>query len=145
MGTRSFIGIEGENGKIKSIFCRLNGFVSHNGKILHSNYNSEYFVQKLINMGDIHYLEENLKSVVSDFDPKKNGINRNKWCNCKPLTHKDQNSYIKYAKSSMAAYLYLFTNNEWMVMGTCEENSDKFERVSDVLKKEKDNDKSIEL
>ena len=56
MATRSTIAIELPNGKIKSVYCHWDGYLSYNGKILQEHYTDAKKVAKLISKGAISSL-----------------------------------------------------------------------------------------
>ena len=59
MGTRSRIGIQMEDGTIRSIYCHWDGYLDHNGRILLESYKTKDKVLELIGLGDISSLDEN--------------------------------------------------------------------------------------
>lgn len=56
MATRSTIAIELPSGKIKSVYCHWDGYLSYNGKILQEHYTDAKKVAKLISKGAISSL-----------------------------------------------------------------------------------------
>ena len=56
MATRSTIAIELPSGKIKSVYCHWDGYLSYNGKILQEHYTDAKKVAKLISNGAISSL-----------------------------------------------------------------------------------------
>ena len=58
MATRSRIAMETENGKVVSIYCHSDGYVSHNGVILQKWYDDSDKVKELISLGDISSLSQ---------------------------------------------------------------------------------------
>ena len=58
MGTRSTITVENDDGTYSSVYCHWDGYLSHNGVILQSHYNSDKLAKKLIKHGDISSLSE---------------------------------------------------------------------------------------
>jgi hypothetical protein len=58
MATRSRIGIELECGQIKSIYCHFDGYLQGVGLMLHEHYQDKTKVEKLIALGDISFLDE---------------------------------------------------------------------------------------
>jgi hypothetical protein len=74
MSTRSRIGIEIEKGKYKHIYCHFDGYPENNGVLLIDNYKDRDKIEKLINLGDISYLAENVEpdpNYEHSFDGKK--------------------------------------------------------------------------
>jgi hypothetical protein len=58
MGTRSVIGVM--HGDVcKAVYCHWDGYLSHNGRILHEHYDSAK-ANHLVALGDISSLEKNI-------------------------------------------------------------------------------------
>lgn len=70
MATRSTIAIELPSGKIKSVYCHWDGYLSYNGKILQAHYTDAKKVAKLISKGAISSLAPEIgrKHKFSDTD-----------------------------------------------------------------------------
>lgn len=70
MATRSTIAIELPSGKIKSVYCHWDGYLSYNGKILQEHYTTAEKVKKLISKGAISVLAPEIgrKHKFSDTD-----------------------------------------------------------------------------
>ncbi len=60
MSTRSHIGLLLEDGRVESIYCHHDGYLSHNGHILDSFYNNVSKVKQLLALGDLSALGEKL-------------------------------------------------------------------------------------
>jgi hypothetical protein len=60
MSTRSTISIQTPEGAIRSIYCHYDGYLSHNGALLHTYYNTQEKVEELIALGDLSSLREKL-------------------------------------------------------------------------------------
>ena len=56
MGTRSTIAIEYADGTVEQIYCHWDGYLSHNGQILHKHYSDPFKLRDLIDMGDMSSL-----------------------------------------------------------------------------------------
>lgn len=79
MSTRSRIGIEIEKGKYKHIYCHFDGYPEYNGGILIDHYKDREKIEKLINLGDISSLAENVDPDPSrphsfDYDKQQEGV-----------------------------------------------------------------------
>lgn len=77
MGTRSRIGIENENGSVTSIYCHWDGYPDYNGKVLQEHYTDREKVEKLIALGSISSLHENVdipEGVEHNFENQAEGI-----------------------------------------------------------------------
>ena len=56
MGTRSTIAIEYADGTVQQIYCHWDGYLSHNGQILHKHYSDPFKLRELIDLGDLSSL-----------------------------------------------------------------------------------------
>lgn len=56
MATYSRIGIINEDGSITSVYCHWDGYPSHNGVILQTNYQDSEKVKMLLSLGDLSSL-----------------------------------------------------------------------------------------
>lgn len=56
MSTRSRIGLQLPNGKIKSIYCHWDGYPEGVGEILRKHYNTREKIEALLELGDISVL-----------------------------------------------------------------------------------------
>ena len=72
MATRSTIAIELPSGKIKSVYCHWDGYLSYNGKILQEHYTDAKKVAKLISKGAISSLGQEIGR-KHDFNTSKEG------------------------------------------------------------------------
>ena len=62
MGTRSTIALEFADGTVEQVYCHWDGYLEHNGKILAEHYSDPFKLQKLINLGGISSLGEEIGS-----------------------------------------------------------------------------------
>ena len=116
MSEGSTIGVKKSDGTIHSIYCSHNSGIDNAGKILLSNYNSEYFVEKLINLGDVLNMENLFKNIKRNYDNSRtNGIKREPWDEVKPHIHQNLNEYMEWSEYYNAEYIYLFDDQQWMV------------------------------
>jgi hypothetical protein len=60
MGTRSTIALEYADGTVDQIYCHWDGYLEHNGAILRNYYMDPFKVQKLMDLGDMSSLAENI-------------------------------------------------------------------------------------
>ena len=76
MATRSTIALEYANGQIDQVYCHWDGYLDHNGKILQSHYTDPFKVQKLMDLGPMSSLRDEVFPDPDDehsFDkPQKN-------------------------------------------------------------------------
>ncbi len=140
MSTNSTISVKIGN-KIKSIYCHWDGYLSHNGKILLENYNSQEQAEKLIKLGDL--------SVLAPSPDKPEGHTYENpvegYCIAYGRDRKEKNTKARTYKDIMEfedkqEYNYYWDGNKWNV----NDGSDKdFELlVVEEIKKD-DDQKSI--
>lgn len=60
MGTRSDIIVHRTDGKWARIYCHWDGYLSYNGRILFDHYKDQKKVEKLVELGDLSSLKENI-------------------------------------------------------------------------------------
>lgn len=66
MSTRCRIGIELPDGKVRSIYCHHDGYLSGVGKMLNDHYQTAEKVEKLMDLGDISSLSETVEATYPD-------------------------------------------------------------------------------
>ena len=77
MGTRSMIAIQNPYSKdVRAVYCHWDGYLEHNGAILHKHYAASSKVNNLIALGDLSSLRRDIgqKHAFSQFelkDPKE--------------------------------------------------------------------------
>lgn len=117
MATRSRIGIELEDGTIKSIYCHWDGYISHNGTILNEDYQDPEKVLALIALGDISSLAPNIEPTGKhDFNKPEEGVT--------VAYHRDRGEKLNiringskqdFFVSDIEEYSYLFTKEgKWI-------------------------------
>lgn len=60
MSTNASVHVKGTDGKIRSIYIHWDGYLSHVGKLLRDNYNTQDLADDLVHMGDCSSLEATL-------------------------------------------------------------------------------------
>ena len=60
MGTRSTIALEYADGTVDQIYCHWDGYLENNGQLLLKHYMDPFKVQKLMDLGDLSSLAENI-------------------------------------------------------------------------------------
>jgi len=114
MATRSRIGIELEDGTVKSIYCHWDGYPEHNGKILNEHYLDRTKVLELIELGNISTLGANVTTTeLHDFNNPQPDVT--------VAYHRDRGeSYTKprinstingFFASDIEEFGYVFTND----------------------------------
>jgi hypothetical protein len=118
MATRSTIAVRLEDGEtIRSVYCHWDGYPDGVGAILREHYTNALKIQKLLDIGDISSLREDIgeqhdfasSSDVTTFygrDRGETGINAR--------THADENEWLGYRKGNGCEYGYLW-NGAWWV------------------------------
>lgn len=149
MSTRSRIGILKENGSIESIYCHLDGYPEWVGKKLYRYYNNPERIKKLINLGDISHLENNLepnpemehkfghdteqKNVVVAYHRDRN----EDWKFVKPLLSKDIKEFEKFCLDSDQEFAYLYDEKNskflWSKIPWSSDDKMEFSNLEDKL------------
>jgi hypothetical protein len=82
MGTRSRIGVM-HGDKVKSIYCHWDGYLEHNGRILHESYDSAK-ANQLVALGDMSSLQADIgeKHAFSKHDVPgiETRVHNDEWC-----------------------------------------------------------------
>lgn len=60
MATRSMIGKLNDNGTVTAIYCHWDGYLEHNGKLLVENYTDSNKIDKLMELGDLSSLGDEI-------------------------------------------------------------------------------------
>lgn len=77
MSTRSYIGIELDDGRIMGSYCHSDGYLTYNGAMLLDHYSDRAKVEKLISFGDMTALNENIDPFPGcehNFDHRQEGV-----------------------------------------------------------------------
>jgi hypothetical protein len=120
MSTRSRLGIVNDDGTITSIYVHYDGYLDHHGPILLESYNTRERVLKLMRLGDLSVLRNNIGEKHS-FDDDYDIADKNKWCTAYGRDRHEEGveaAMFKDVKSFQQAfeeYNYLFLNNVWFV------------------------------
>lgn len=135
MSTRSRIGIQLENGKVESIYCHFDGYVTGGvGETLVNHYTDIDKIKKMIFLGDMSCLNKSIEcpdghsyetpisgySIFYGRDRGETGIDS--------VTH-DADIWPDYGQD----YEYLFKDGKWFVRYDSE-----FESVTEILESEKE-------
>lgn len=116
MATRSRIGIQDENGTVRSIYCHFDGYPDGVGATLNEHYSNRQKLNMLINLGDISILEENVATVHEhSFNNPRPGVT--------VAYHRDRGEELKPARvdssldtfSDYESYGYVYTlEGKWV-------------------------------
>ena len=119
MATRSRIGIELEDGSIKSIYCHWDGYPSGVGAKLAVHYRQREKVLELISLGDISSLDEEVSPIgTHSFDNPQAGVtvayHRDRGEKLSPAREDKDTDH--FCKRGFEEYGYIFTKeNEWTI------------------------------
>lgn len=118
MATRSRIGMVNEDGTVSSVYCHWDGYPSYNGRVLSENYTDLEKVKKLIDLGSISVLKDEVETDdPHTFDKPKEGItiayHRDRGENYDPPRINE--SLDEYLEDDNEEYGYFFLDGEWFV------------------------------
>ena len=136
MSTNSKIGIQLECGKIRSVSCHWDGQHKSVGKMLHEHYQDKEKVEKLIALGSLSYLAEEVdipEGIKHSFNNPAEGIT--------VAYHRDRGekfhtTYYINKEEFLGGLSYLFTKEGVWVIGTAFDDGNSEQRLEDVLKLE---------
>lgn len=117
MATRSRIGIELENGTVKSIYCHWDGYISNNGKILLECYDRDKTLD-LVKLGDISSLGDQVDPTgPHSFESPQHGVtvayHRDRG---ESLNYRTNKSVEDFFKSDYEEYGYVLgLDGRWLV------------------------------
>lgn len=138
MATRSRIGIQNEDGSVRSIYCHWDGYPSNNGQILQDHYQDRAKVEKLIELGSISSLAKEVDAPEGHtFEDPADGVT--------VAYHRDrgEDKSIKrnvsaeaYFMQDIEEYGYLFTKeNVWVIKDGYSAKNQAPQQLSAILDK----------
>ena len=143
MATRSRIAIENENGTVSSVYSHWDGYPSNNGRILMEHYKDRDKLQKLIDLGSLSSLAEEVdipEGVNHTFENQVKGITvfygRDRGeDDVEATTHADRTAFLR---SDVEAYGYLLTKEgEWLMLdGHKKASTRDYIELEEVLRNE---------
>lgn len=119
MGTRSRIAMQQSDGTFLSIYCHWDGYLSHNGAILHEHYQDPDKVKALIDLGSLSSLRPEI-GVKHDFDKRSDdqctfyGRDRGEK-DCEAVSSETLFDLKELTQETGGEYLYLFRKGVWEV------------------------------
>lgn len=128
MATRSYIGIRNLDASVDYIYCHYDGYPSHNGVILTQHYDTYDKVKKLLELGDLSILGEEVGE-QQDFN-NRSTYNR-KWCLAYGRDRGEENvsvkngDFDKLISDQSVDYVYVFDGDYWEGFDTYSETSVK--------------------
>ena len=126
MATRSNIAIKNKNGGVDSIYCHWDGYLTHNGSILLNSYTDVDKIKKLISLGDISSLADNVEPssgepsfdkpqadvvVAYGRDRGEENIQTLHWSSIEEYLHNINKMWIEYV------YIYDEQEQKWFYIG----------------------------
>jgi hypothetical protein len=121
MATRYTIGKVQEDGQtIRSVYGHWDGYPEYAGKMLQNFYSNEEKLDRLLSMGDVSVLDQQIGSPTerNPFDDRTEGTTcfygRDRGeTGINALTHADENEWIGFRRGSWCEYGYLWKDGEW--------------------------------
>lgn len=147
MGTRCFIGMENEDGRIRAIYSHWDGYPTHVGLILYTYYKSPVKVMQLLDLGDVSSLgaeigeQHDFSASVPDVEGTHISVWTTAYMRDRGETNEHLNArwfpnrkeFLKACRDSWGEYAYLLTDKGWRVYTRVRVNGDK--DLGDVLVK----------
>ena len=146
MSTRSVIGIIRKDGKIECISCHYDGYLHGVGDMLLNHYMVQDKIEKLLELGDISTLKENVEPVTGvqhsfenpdahttiayGRDRGDKNIQSVEFDNIEKFQYEFNNSWCEYA------YLYDESKQEWFCNTTAVFDAQSLEELSLAVKNE---------
>lgn len=128
MSTRSNIAIQNEDGTISMIYCHFDGYPSNNGSILQEDYQDAGKINRLIALGDMSSLSNNLGGCC--FYSRDRG---EEFSGVKPRVFNNEEVFLLKGKNNFQSYLYYFRDSEWWMFSDfhdlCQDGLVKLETV----------------
>ena len=117
MATRSTISLLSDTGVIFSVYCHWDGYLEHNGKMLHEHYTTMESVQSLVSLGSMSSLGENIIDTVYYHRDRDEA-----WATTQPTLYSDWKYFVENMQAE--EYNYIFTDGEWyLIEGDSPENA----------------------
>ncbi len=105
MSTRSNIAYVDE-GAVYSIYCHMDGYLDHTGRILFDHYNSFEKAKELVDLSNISFLEKTI------------ALNRER-SRCtndeKAVHYRSISSYMYHVDPTYIEYIYMWDKNMWWI------------------------------
>jgi hypothetical protein len=119
MATRSTISMELPDGTVRSIYCHWDGYPSNNGKILLNHYSNREKISKLLDLGSLSCLGDEIGE-QHNFDKHSDNEESRNWCLAYGRDRGENDVESKVTTKELIAdsqeYNYLYTlGDEWIV------------------------------
>lgn len=105
MSTNASVHVKDVSGKVRSIYVHWDGYLSHVGRLLRDNYNTQRAAAELIEMGDCSSLGETLDD--SEF---YNRDRNESWSDVQPTESDDLQSSLELNSQE---FDYYFDGGQW--------------------------------
>lgn len=144
MSTRSYICIERPNGKYQGIYCHSDGYLTYNGAMLLDNYNEREKVEKIISLGDISTLQENIDpnpNYPHSFDDRQSHVTvfygRDRGENKNIISARDVTLDEINRPDSWIEYCYVYgLDNKWKYFVCAKQKHPELKDLEEGLKEE---------
>lgn len=137
MATRSAIGYETADGRIRAKYSHWDGYPEYTGKVLEEHYQDDQKIREMVELGDQSVLgEEIYPQGDHDFEsPEDNvtvfyGRDRGEQ-NFDPREFADPAEMEEHYRNSWVEYLYVRMNDVWMMRPV--DSAQPWQAVGDVL------------
>lgn len=118
MATRSTIGKLNEDNSVTSVYCHWDGYPAGVGATLQQHYTDPDKIDRLLRLGDISILAEDIGTSKQNFDDPIPGVtlfygrDRNE-ADVGSLTHHGEGEWMRIRKMSGCEYAYLWDGTQW--------------------------------
>jgi hypothetical protein len=141
MSTRSSISLMNKSGQVKLVYCHSDGYLSYNGLMLYLHYQDLSKVEKIMALGDMSSLNEEVEprsGEVHSFDNRQRNVTvfygRDRGEDgVEAREYKDFDDYVQNGDFQEYDYLYQEKNKTWYLFNT---RTSKLQKLSSLLLKE---------
>ena len=140
MATRSTIALEFADGTVQQVYCHWDGYLDHNGVILHEHYSDPFKLRDLIDMGDMSSLGERIGTQHA-FDKAPEGectfyLRDRKEQGCSKKKFKDYADYK--ANHQYEEFEYILLNFDGKATWFVADHSDRYVTLAEAFEAEKE-------
>ena len=130
MATRYTIGKVQEDGMtIRSVYGHWDGYPEYAGRVLENFYTDEEKIDRLLSMGDISVLDQQIGSPTerNSFDDRTEGMTtfygRDRGEDgVSALVHANTDEWFEFRKGSWCEYAYMWDGKKWHTFNLTEKN-----------------------
>jgi hypothetical protein len=130
MATRYTIGKVQEDGQtIRSVYGHWDGYPEYAGRVLENFYTDEEKIDRLLSMGDISVLDQQIGSPTerNPFDDRTEGMTtfygRDRGEDgVSALVHANTDEWFEFRKGSWCEYAYMWDGKKWHTFNLTEKN-----------------------